>query len=169
MSLAIRLYESGIVPTKGKAALAAGLSKASFYIKYRARNKDPRHRAIAERTKAMIEDKIVNMTEHLDKVSAEAIGELRTMMKNSAVSEMIRYKAAVDLADRGPRTSKIMKVQSTQFSLNGQDVKELASALVAAKEARLSTTDGLSGDCVKTPADTPELPTVLPNVFRRSA
>jgi hypothetical protein len=55
-------------------------------------------------------------------------------------------KAASDLLDRGPRTSKVTKIQATSLTLNSADVADMAKALSAAKVAREMYGKEVQGD-----------------------
>lgn len=166
--LAVKLYESGVVPTKGRAADVVGLSRSRFYVQYRRGHKDIGLVQEAQRMKTMIEEKIVDVSKFLDETSIDAVRELRVMMKNAAISEVVRLKAAIDLADRGSKTSKIQRIQASSYSMDGKDVKELALALVAAREARLGNDEGIEGDVVKV-VDVKEPMPVLTDGLRRTA
>lgn len=168
MRLAVKVYELGLAPTKGKAAKLVGLSPAAFYGRYRKGVECRDLKQEANRIVAIADEKIVDVSAYLAKTSLEAVKEIHGMMKNPAMSEGVRLKAAIDLADRGPETSKTQKIQATTYSMDGKDVKELAAALVAAREARMNNTEGLVGDVVKV-IDVKEPIPMISDGLRRTA
>ncbi len=123
---ALRLYASGAVPTKKAAAEAMGLSPQTLYI---ASTKSPAAQGIHSKTMSAIEEKTVSMSALLATLSRKAVEQIGFMMENSD-SEAIRLKAAIDLADRGPESSKIQKHQVESFTLTGKDVESLAAAMM---------------------------------------
>lgn len=168
MKLAIGLYETGAVPTKARAADVVGLSRHTFYFRYRNGFRHKSTEEVAARVKASVEEKIENMSDYLDEASTAAIRTLKEIMQDAGKSEIVRLKAAIDLADRGPRTSKITKIQSTQFSMQGTDITELSAALVAARNARLDHKEGIEGDFVKVIEAAEPIP-MITDGFRRPA
>lgn len=117
--LAVRLYATGVAATKKEAARAVGLSDWP------------------EPSEASVE--VATIQEHLDFRMLDTATLLRTLAREgletiattmrSTQSEAIKLKAAIDLADRGPETSKVQRhsVVSAQFS--GEDLRALAEAI----------------------------------------
>ena len=141
---AVRYYYSGIARTKAQAARMAGLEPITLYTRTMPSAPDPRldkEIKMAEAMNGRVEE---NVSRALVEGSVEAIRRMRSLLDSS--SEIIQFKAAQDLADRGPLTSKVTKLQSTHLSLDGQDAQALASALV---ESRRQSLDGADGDFVK--------------------
>lgn len=74
------------------------------------------------------------MSKVLSLLGREAVGKLRGLMDSN--SEMIQLKAAQDLADRSPETSKTIKHEVASITISGQDAKEMAEALVESARSR---------------------------------
>lgn len=150
VKLASRLYASGSVPTKEEAAKAAGLSPSYFYVASSPGNGREEVHELMDQVDSDIHDKTIEMTATLISVGREALSEIRHLMK-STKNEAIKLGAAKDLADRSPETSKVQKHQVESLSLSGHDARQLASALVAATEARRLYGDQVNGDFIRVP------------------
>lgn len=154
--LAARLYASGACETKRAAALAVGLHPSYFTLVSSPGSKQfqPEVKRIMDEVEQAIQDKTVDMSAVLQTVGREALLRMRGLMKDSQ-NEAIVVKAAADLLDRSPETSKIHKHQVAAFSVSGDDAKLLAAAMVRSAQARESS-EGLeaaSGDFVRVPLE----------------
>ena len=127
---AAMLYASGAVPTKGEAARLAGISREHFV---NMTNMNPATHRIMSDMQSLIEDETVATSKILQQLSRKAVGRLATLMNSD--NEAIAFRAAQDLADRGPETQKTQRVQVDSLTLTGSDAKELAAAMV--ESARL--------------------------------
>lgn len=129
--MALRLYVHAAVPTLKAAAAATGLH--------------PRYLAKVSRTPAgmkfmataheHINNTALQTNELIEKLSRRAIEVIGTTMEDAS-SEALRLKAAIDLADRGPETSKIQKHQVESFSLTSEDARAIAESMVSAARIR---------------------------------
>ena len=126
--MAVRLYATGACRTKKEASAAAGLHPNYLtMLTNRQGGSEPVKRLMND-IDTMIGDQTIQTSAIISLLGREAIGRIAKMMDSA--SEGIALKAAVDLADRSPETSKTQKVQLDSFSLSGQDVKDLAAAMV---------------------------------------
>lgn len=124
VKLAARLYVTGLA-NKKQAAEAAGIHPAYFTALTNVN--EPTRRLISQLDEELMSE-TVNMNKVLTVLSRRAIGKIATLMDSS--KEEISLKAAQDLADRGPETQKVQRMEVTAFSLDGRDVQALAEALV---------------------------------------
>lgn len=166
---AARLYASGAVKTKQEAALAVGVNPSYFNVVTQpghARS-NPKIIALMDQIEQSIHDKTVSLSSVIESVSREAVTEMRTLLKNSN-NEAIRLKAASDILDRNPETSKTQKHQLSSFSLGSEDAKALAAALVKSAEAQRLYGSQVHGDFVRIPQETQDAgPGSLPTEVRR--
>jgi hypothetical protein len=153
---ACRLYASAAVSTKKEAAEAVGLNPSYFNVITQPGHAKAMPEAIAliDEIQQKIEDKAVDLSSVVQLVSREALVEVRNLMKDSK-NEAIKLKAASDILDRNPETSKTQKIQATSFSLSGEDAKQLAAALVLSAQAQ-SQIPPVTGDFVRIPIDKSE-------------
>ena len=101
---------------------------------------------------AAIHNKTVSLSSVIESVSREAVSEMRDLLNNSQ-NEAIRLKAASDILDRNPETSKTQKHQLSAFSLGSEDAKALAIALVKSAEAQKLYATQTVGDFVRIPME----------------
>lgn len=150
---ACRLYASAAVATKQEAAEAVGLNPSYFNVITQPGHKKANPEAIAliDEIQQRIEDKTVDLSAVVQEVSREALSEMRKLIKNSQ-NEAIRLKAASDILDRNPETSKTQKHAVAAFSLDSTDAKELAHALVLGARATAEIGE-ITSDFVKIPLD----------------
>ena len=153
---ACRLYASGAVATKSEAADAVGLNPTYFSVITQPGHKRAMPEAIQliDEIQQKIEDKTVDLSSVVQLVSREALQEVRNLMKESK-NEAIKLKAASDILDRNPETSKTQKIQATSFSLGAEDAKQLAHALVVSARAQAEIPP-VTGDFVRIPVDRSE-------------
>lgn len=135
MRQALRLYHSGLVPTKGAAADAVGLNRQTFYSATMPIVGDAQVGRLVGEVDLMVENATINTRALVEQLSRKAIGVIGKVMLHGDKEEN-RLKAAVDLADRGSETSKIQKHQIESWSLGSQDAKSLADALVEAARVK---------------------------------
>lgn len=89
------------------------------------------------------------MSKVLELLGREAIGRIRGHMNNEDNPASVQLKAAQDLADRSPETSKTIKHEVASISLSGQDAKEMAAALVESARSRERFSHVAEGDFVQ--------------------
>lgn len=129
--MALRLYVHTAVPTLQEAAKAAGLHYGYLW-------KMSRTKAGKEFMKTALDhinDTALQTNVLIEKLGRRAIEIIGTQME-TASSEALRLKAAIDLADRAPETSKIHKHQVEGLMLSGEDARQIAESMVAAASVR---------------------------------
>jgi hypothetical protein len=129
--MGLRLYVHTAVPSLSKAADAVGLN--------------PRYLALMSRTSAgkefmktaheHINNTALQTNELIERLGRRAVEVIGTTMEDAS-SEALRLKAAIDLADRAPETSKIHKHQVEGLMLSGEDARQIAESMVAAAAVR---------------------------------
>lgn len=82
------------------------------------------------------------------RLSAKALDVMEDQINNGTTEE-VKFKAAKDILDRNPETSKTNKVQVESFTLAGRDVQALATALAEGRRALPTDAEVVSGDFVK--------------------
>lgn len=146
--MAARLYSAGAVPTKKSAALAMGLHPGGFYLMTSPAVSNPEMGRIQDEIDRQIHDQTIQVSSVLQLIGREALLKLRRLMNNSG-SELIQFKAAQDLADRAPDTSKTIRAAIITAPLDSKDAKEIARAMVEAARARQEYSPQVQGDFVR--------------------
>lgn len=149
---AARLYASGAVKTKKEAAEAFDLDPIYFYHMTSPQIGNETLRHIHDDIDEAIQDETINMSRVLELLGRKAIGKLYGLMRDGQ-SEILQFKAAQDLADRSPETSKTLKIQSASITISGADAKELAESLVMSAKARTRFREAAEGDFVRVDTD----------------
>lgn len=129
--MAVGLWASGRVKSKKAAAEAVGI--APNYVTNLIAAKNTVLMDLIAKIDKQLEEGL-DPTVLIEQLSGRAIRNIVHHMENAS-SEAVRLKAAQDLADRSPKTSKIQKHAVASFSIEGQDAKMLAQALVDAQDA----------------------------------
>lgn len=143
---AATLYGSGAVGTMKEASEAAGMHP-NYLSMLKSSGNEEVNRIISE-TQQVILDESMAMSSVMTHLGRKAISKIAQLMESSA-SERIQLEAARDLADRTPQTAKTQSHTITSFSLNGDDAKEIAAALVASAAARRTYQEIVQGDFVR--------------------
>lgn len=142
---AIRLYASGAVKTKGEAERVAGLAKGGFYVLRR----NPMVNAAIAKISQEIDSGTINMADAIQRLGRHGVAKIAQLME-TAVKEEVQLKAAQDLADRSPETSKTHKVAlEADVTLPASTVSDLARALVEQASRRERYIEAAQGDYVK--------------------
>ena len=128
--LALKLYVSGAARTQREAAEVAGVSSATVSNARRSLA----GQAYEDNFDSQVSERSMSLSALIVKLSEKALYVMETQIENGS-TEDVKFKAAKDILDRNPETSKTNKVQVESFSLSSRDAKELAAALV---EGRLS-------------------------------
>jgi hypothetical protein len=149
--LAARLWAAGL-GTKKHIAQSLGIHPQSMYLHTMPSVINPDAKSTVERINALIEDETVEIGKALRLASRRAVGKIVDTMENGS-SEGLRFKAAQDLADRAPETSKTQKVAVASFSLTKDDVQDLARSMVEASHVRREFEHVAEGDFIKIDAD----------------
>lgn len=146
MRTAIRLYETGAAKTKKEASTLAGLDPSTFTVNtYRVPGQVQPEQ---DRVRAMLDEKAVDMSVLLNALGMKAIERIHDLMEGSP-DHKIQLRAAIDLADRAPQTSKVQRHQVTALTLDGKDAAAIAEALVAAARVREEYSISATGDFVR--------------------
>lgn len=151
--LAARLYATGAMPTKKAAAEAAGVHPVWFTVM--SNHNDLTKRIMSDVDRA-VEDESISTSQLLQHLGRKAIGKIHTLM-NTAVKDEVQLKAAMDLADRNPETSKIQRHQVEALHITSSDAKELAASLVQAAQVTAKLGDAMKGDFVKVDSSIPDV------------
>ena len=156
--LAARLYATGACATKQEAAEAAGLSPSYFSVVTAPGGESG---PVAKRRQVndfmaeldqKLEDKLISTSAALELLGRKALTKMGDLMENSG-NQAIQLKAAQDLLDRSPETSKVQKIAAAGFTLDAADAKEMAAALVASARIRMQFEPEIMGDYVRVPVD----------------
>lgn len=123
--MALRMYALAAVPTMTAAAEACGVNLA--YLSMMANS--PAGKAYMQTVQEILDEKAISTTDLINKLGRRAIEIIGGLAENAG-SQSIQLKAAIDLADRSPETSKTTKVQVDSFSLSGKDARLLAESIV---------------------------------------
>ena len=142
--MAARLYASAAVPTKKAAASAVGITP--MWLNLMAKHNEETKRLISD-VDTQIMDQSVEMSSVLRVIGREAIKRIRGLM--SSESEGVSLKAAIDLADRNPETSKVQRHEIVSAHISSEDAKELARSLVEAANVRLQFEEVAQGNIVR--------------------
>lgn len=144
VKMGLQIYASGAAKTVKEAAEIVGLSQVHLgNVKNLGGGQE-----LIDRMQGKIEDAAVNTSALLRSLGVEAVHKLAALMR-TAGSENIQLAAAKDLADRSPETSKTQKIQVDSFSINGEDAKHLAEAMIRAQQSREVWSGQTQGDFVK--------------------
>jgi hypothetical protein len=125
--MALRLYALNAVGTMTEAAAVAGVNLSYLSIM---KNSPAGQEYMAQLT-SKIDYAGMETSAIVASLGRKAVIKLGEMMEDSP-SEAIRLKAAQDLADRAPETSKTTKMQVESFTLGNKSAQEIAAAIVQA-------------------------------------
>lgn len=146
VKLALRLYVMGAAKTKKEAAAMAGLQYSSLATIRR----DPQVLRFMEELDAEIAAEAVNTSELLKRLGRRAIRNIAGFMESEAVKDEVRFKAAQDLADRSPETSKVLKVHSeATLTMSPEDVLRLRAAMLDGAQNKILYAEAAEGNFVK--------------------
>jgi hypothetical protein len=144
--LAARLYASGACKTMGEASVAAGLSKQ--YLALHRENSEVQ--GIVQAVDQAIAEGTVDFSKVLATLGRQAVRNIAHLMED-AQSEAIRFKAAQDLADRSPETTKVHKHEiSGGLEMSSADAQNIAKALVEAARLKSTFPSAAEGDFITT-------------------
>ncbi len=142
--MALKLYVSGAARTQAEAAEIAGCHKQSVTL---ARN-TPTGRALERAFEHGVMEKAMSLSAVIEKLSAKALTVMEDLIEHGSTEE-IQFKAAKDVLDRNPETSKTNKVQVESFTLSGRDAKEIAAALAEGRALQAVDSEVAEGDFVR--------------------
>jgi hypothetical protein len=143
--MAARLYASGAVPSKRAACRAVGLHEQYLTVLSSAGN--PEVNAIIGEVDKAINDETVALGRVIALMSRKAAKTVNNLMDSQ--NEYIALRASSDILDRNPQSSKTIKASVTTLHLDGEDVRQLAKALVAGAKTREQFAAVAAGDYVK--------------------
>lgn len=143
--MAARLYASGAVPSKREACRAVGLNEHYLSILSSSGNVEV-NSIIGEVDKA-INDETVALSKVIALMSRKAAKRVGDLMDSQ--NEYIALRASSDILDRNPESSKTIKASVTSLHLDGQDVRDLAKALVAGAKVKEQYSALAAGDFVR--------------------
>jgi hypothetical protein len=86
--------------------------------------------AYAEQLQSAIHTKVVDLSAVIERMSAKAVARIG-MLIDTASKEDVQLRAAQDILDRNPATSKTRRVAIESLSLTGKDVMALTQAIVS--------------------------------------
>ncbi|CAB4165190.1 hypothetical protein UFOVP1537_8 [uncultured Caudovirales phage] len=129
--MAMRLYGNGSM-TQKEAAQAAGLHKV--YVANLV-NKSPLVANFIDKIQGELDEQAVDMGKVIKAAGRKAIENIYLTMEHGD-NPALKLKAAIDLADRSPETSKIQRVQVEAFTLGSADVELLAQAMAEGRTAQ---------------------------------
>lgn len=144
MRLAARFYATGAAPTKRSAALSAGLHPAYFT---RMSVINPEVRSLIGDIDTQINDQSIALSKIIATIARKAASKMNNLIDSP--NEHVALKASSDMLDRNPESSKTIKASITNFSLDGQDAKEIALAMVEAARVKERFRELAAGDFVK--------------------
>src|SRR5882724_4884908 len=143
--MAARLYASGAVPSKREACRAVGLNEHYLSILSASGNVEV-NTIIGEVDKA-ISDETIALSKVIALMSRKAAKTVNNLMDSQ--NEYIALRASSDILDRNPESSKTFKASVSTLHLDGQDIRELARALVAGAKTKEQFAAVAAGDFVK--------------------
>lgn len=130
--MAARLYASGAVRSKRDACRTMGLTDAYLSMLDAAGNEITRR--IQSDVEDAIRDDSVALSKVIAKLSRKALNKINFLIESD--NEHVALKAATEVLDRNPETSKTFKATVSTFSLDTNDAKAMASAIVEAARVR---------------------------------
>lgn len=144
--LALRLYHTGVVPTKAEAAKQAGLARGTFYI---ASTRNPNMSAFAAQIDKELADETIDTARLIKQLGRKALSVIAKTMENPLVKPEVQLKAAQDLADRSPETSKVINVNAHVTSpLSDEHVLAMRNAILEAAGMKEKYAQAASGTFV---------------------
>jgi len=106
----------------------------------------------------------VDISPIIQELGRRALAKLNSLMDEG--KQEVQLRAAIDLADRSPETSKTQKIDVHSMTLTGQDVAALAKALVESAHTKTKFAHIAEEGLEEIRLDEPEL--VEPNYAERS-
>ncbi len=152
--LALKLYVSGAVRTQKEAGDIYGLSQTAVSLARRSVS----GQALESDFEAKVTERAVSLSAVIAKLSEKALKVMDDQI-TSGSSEEVKFKAAKDILDRNPETSKTNKIQMESFTLTGRDAKEIAAALAEGRRLHELDAEVATGDFVRV-QEVPQLPSI---------
>lgn len=144
--LAIRLYATGICKTKAEAADKAGLTRSVFYL---VSNADTQVASYAAQIQKELEDETIDTAKLIKKLGRRALGVIAKTMESPDAKPETQLKAAQDLADRSPETSKVLNINAkVETPLTEDQVAVLRRTMIEAAAHREKFSAAANGSYV---------------------
>jgi hypothetical protein len=146
VKLAARLYATGVAKTKRQAAQMAGLSESVFYI---TSISEPKVSELIAQIDREMESDQINMGKLIQKLGRRAVRNVAQIMENPQVKDEVRLKAAQDLADRSPETSKVLNIHATIAApISDEQFELMRKAMLESESAKAQFADAAKGNYV---------------------
>lgn len=142
--MALKLYVSGAVRTQREAAEIAGVSACTVSNARRS----AAGQAFEKHFDTQVAEKAMSLSAVIARLSVKALAVMEDQIDNGS-TEDVQFKAAKDILDRNPETSKTNKVQVESFTLGNKDAKEIAAALTEGAALRRFDSEVAEGDFVR--------------------
>ena len=156
--MGLKLYVSGAVKTQREAAAAVGVTAQSISNARRSLT----GKSFEKGFDTEVTERSMSLSAVIAALSVKALDVMEEQITNGS-SEDIRFKAAKDILDRNPETSKTNKIQMESFTLTGRDAKELAAALAEGRILQPMDMQAMTGDVVRV-AEVAERPSIMGEV-----
>jgi hypothetical protein len=114
-------------------------------------NGNPEVKNILGEVDRAIADKSISLSKLISMMARRAASRLHELVESN--NEQVALKASSEVLDRTPETSKTMKHQVTTWSLDAEDSKALAAALVEGARAKARFAEIAAGDFVRVNTD----------------
>ena len=132
VKLATRLYTTGVCRTKKEASEAAGLHPNYLTMLTGPNGSEP-VKSLMNEIDEKIADETIKTSAIIQSLGRKALGKMSDLMQDA--SETVQFRAAQDLLDRSPETSKTQRVEAVSFSIGGEDAAMLAKAMMESAKA----------------------------------
>jgi len=152
--MALKLYVSGAVRTQREAGQIAGVTASTVSNARRS----VAGRKFEESFDSGVTERAMSLSAVIAKLSEKALNVMEEQITNGSTEE-VKFKAAKDILDRNPETSKTNKIQMEAFTLSGRDAKEIAAALTEGRLLQAMDAEVAEGDFVKVD-EVPQRPSI---------
>jgi acetyl-CoA carboxylase beta subunit len=105
---------------------------------------NPEVQALVSAVDSGVHKQVTDLSQVMEALEVKALAKMNALLDGGS-TQKIQLEAAKDLLDRGQRTSKVQKVQSTSFHMTASEALEIASAVNQAREAREKFTSEVVG------------------------
>lgn len=140
---AVRLYASGATRTQKEAAEIMGVSRVGL-------GRILRYTPVGKNEVALIDSEIrrrvVDLSAVIEGLGQRAIARVAALMDGTDVKHDVQLRAAQDILDRNPATSKTRRLQVESLSLTGKDVQTLVRAMTSSAELKREFPEAAIGD-----------------------
>lgn len=150
--LAARLYATGAAKTKKDASIQAGLHPSYLSTITSPKNGSDEVLKFMTEVDEILQNRTIDESKLLTSLQRHAIEKIGKLMQYSE-SDAIQLKAAIDLADRGPNTSKIQKHQISAITVSGRDIAALTQAMVESAKVKEQYAEMAQKDFIKVNLD----------------